>query len=78
MMRIAVGKSQQSITKRADDLNWLNTELQGSFEEHFYRKIPFFVALNIGNKNPQKLKISSLFSLFLFPSIPTSYLLLKK
>jgi len=49
------------MAKRAKDLAWLKTEFQGSSEEHFCRRIPFFLAFNIGNKNPQELKKSSIF-----------------
>lgn len=61
-MRTDIGKSQQCVTERGDTLSWLKTELQGPFEEQFCRRIPFFVALSIGNKSPQELKpLSNLF-----------------
>lgn len=70
-MRTDVGKSQQCVTERADNLSWLKTELQGSFEEQFYKRIPLFTALNIGNKSPQELKNPSLIYLFQLSSDAT-------
>lgn len=77
-MRTDVGKSQQCVTKRADNFSWLKTELQGSFEEQFYRRISFFVALNIRNKSPQELRKPSPIYLFQLSSVSTFCLPQKK